>query len=89
MKFKFKKDELVAKSGMFRDMFEVAEAGEGVAEVPVTESSRVLEAVLRVSAQGRVGLDDLVFLSELDDVSDKYQVSQVPGLLDRGAVALR
>ncbi len=53
VKFRFKKDILAAKSGVFRDMFEVGEAGEGVDEVPVTEPGEALRSILSFCRDGQ------------------------------------
>ena len=71
-----RKADMAAKSGVFADMFEVGEAEE-VAEVPLTESSEVLEAMLRMCAGGNFALGDLGMVRALHEASDKYQVSSL------------
>lgn len=48
---------------MFRDMFEVGEAGDGVAEVPMVEPSEVLEPVLS-HCYGRSVAANFAYLAE-------------------------
>lgn len=77
MKFKFEKAKLANKSGVFADMFEVGESGEGVDEVPMTETSEVLEALLSsCDGKNQVGLTrngDLPW--PVFKAFDKYDVS--------------
>ncbi len=85
VKFRVHKKRLCAGSGMFDDMFEVGSSEAEVAEIPVAESSAVLEVVLPYCYPARAAPFPITHPVVTDVICalDKYDVSLIALVSDR------